>query len=125
MSEKITIEVSDLSKVSDGYHTVAELYDHRQLLWIALALQPDFAATSFLIRDHLEGWDLIVHHDYREQTQEQPYLHGDMSYHVQIKFRPLYEGKLTEVAKYTWDGHTSNDVLTRLVNICKLSKGAR
>ena len=38
MSDKITIEVSDLSKVSDGYRTIAELYDHRCLLFINLAI---------------------------------------------------------------------------------------
>ena len=36
MADKITVEVSDLSKVSDGFHTIQELYEHRVILFIAL-----------------------------------------------------------------------------------------
>lgn len=121
--EKITIEVAELSKVSDGYHTIAELYDHRCLLWILLLLQPQMRGPSYWVREHFAGWDLLVYTDYSEQTQEEPYLHRQLSYHVPAKYRPLYEGKLTETgANNAYDGHTSKDVLERLEAICLRTK---
>lgn len=108
---------------SDGYHTFDELYDHRCLLWIALILQPAIAPTSYWVREHFAGWDLLVHTDYSEQSQEQPYLHNQLSYHVPAKYRELYEGKITETgANNAYDGHTSKDVLQRLAAICRRTK---
>lgn len=115
------MDTEDKSQISDGYHTFAELYDHRNLLWINLCLRLPRKST-FWLADHYPGWDLLVHVDYSQQTQEQPYLHGQMSYHVESKYRHLYESKLTQVESYSWDGHTSADVLKRLYDLANNSK---
>ena len=105
MSDKITIEVSDLSKVSDGYHTIAELYEHRVLLWINLVLKYAIKDAAYH-PNHYEGWDLLSTFT----------KHGQISYHVQSKYRYLYESKLPidPELRYKFDGHTSQDVLKRL-----------
>lgn len=110
MADKITIEVSDLSKVSDGYHTISELYDHRCLLWIVfLLIKPAGMGTPFFVKDHYEGWDLLG---------AGGLVSKQVSYHVPMKYRPLYEGKLEQRlnidTEKTYDGHTAADVLERL-----------
>jgi hypothetical protein len=87
--------------ISDGYHTFDELYEHRCLLYINLVLAIGGGALK---RDHFPGWDCI----YFETA------HGQVSYHVPVKMRVLYEGKMHEDADYQYDGHTSSDTLERL-----------
>lgn len=92
--------------ISDGYHTFAELYEHRCLLFINLILtdrknaywKPDF-----------EGWDCI----YWESPE------GQISYHVPTRFRSLYEKKIEKHDIHVWDGHTSGDVVKRLAEIAR------
>ncbi len=116
MSEKTFKIVND--DISDGYHTFDELYDHRNMLWISLALMMDDRSDFKVewVREHFAGWDLIVVEDYSRQTQEMPYEHKQLSYHVPAKLRPLYEARLKEIAAmdHKFDGHTSQDVLARL-----------
>lgn len=58
--------------------------------------------------------------DYSKQTQHQPYLHAQLSYHVPNKHRALYEKlECKDAANHKWDGHTSDDVLNRLMELCK------
>lgn len=63
MTEGITVNDNfipcDPSKVSDGYHTFEELYDHRCLLFIQLiGLLPAFSFASYCHSDETvwEGW---------------------------------------------------------------------
>lgn len=123
MSDKITIEVSDLSKVSDGYHTIAELYDHRCLLFINLALlHYNNDGCVYWVKEHYEGWDLLLMKE--TESDIAPYHHYQISYHIPIKYRNLYRTKLPEVlpAKHHWDGHSSQDVLERLVKYARKAK---
>lgn len=104
--------------ISDGYHTFGELYDHRNTLFIALcALLPIVGAfnSCFWIKDHLEGWDLIV------ATVDDDVPHGfQISYHVPNTFRHLYSDWCEKpITDYQFDGHTSADVLDRLVLLIK------
>lgn len=112
MSKKFEIVGSDLS---DGYHTFDELYEHRCLLWIALILYGGHPGHAVLCKDHFEGWDLIACGNILSG--------GQMSYHVPVKFRHLYEGKIEEKSKElierVFDGHTSKDVLDRLETWCR------
>lgn len=97
--------------ISDGFHTFGELYDHRCLLWILLVLNSDFKNYAYWLKDHYEGWDgIVVQHP-----------QGQLSYHVSVKFRHLYESKLLlRLEKnHVYDGHTSADVLKRLEAIIK------
>ena len=104
-----TFQIKD-NDIFDGYHTFDELYDHRCLLFIVyLLLKNPFGC--FWIREHFPGWDLLV---IESDTV------GQISYHVPVKFRPLYENALAErgAKDYKYDGHTSQDVITRLIQLC-------
>lgn len=104
--DKITIEVSDLSKVSDGYHTIEELYDHRCVLWINLCLLINERQSykCYLVKDHYSGWFLLGMETHA----------GQISYHCPNKFLVYVEGKIEERPDIIFDGHTSQDVLHRL-----------
>ena len=109
---KITIEGENL-KVSDGYHTIEELYEHRILLFIALCKQ-------YRTHNHYQTWMSLKHSD--GSSFKGWFIMGinedkgkQISYHLPIRFWL----ECTEVARVLenapiWDGHTSNDVLERL-----------
>ena len=90
---------------SDGYHTFNELYDHRCLLWINYCLtNPE---KVYLVENHFDGWFLLG----KETT------YGQISYHCPNKFFNLVEK--FERRHPEFDGHTSNDVINRLVDMAK------
>lgn len=97
--------------ISDGYHTFDELYEHRCLLWINLVLS-GYAGEAFYVKDHFEGWDLIGAGNNHT---------GQISYHVPAKYRGLYAEKLKAKtiaqAEALFDGHTSIQVIERLVRL--------
>lgn len=95
-----TFQIVD-GDLSDGYHTFDELYEHRCLLFINLVLT---YGQGYLKRDHFEGWDCLY--------WEAPF--GQISYHVPVKMRVFYVGKVTEAPDHKYDGHTPLDVLDRL-----------
>lgn len=119
---QIDFQVADLSGVSDGFHTIAELYDHRITLYIALckALNGDlervldgngYGQRVWRSKTHgdgkpaYEGWFIM---GIGKKSGEQ------ISYHI-----PLDRWDETNFAETLeqapeWDGHTSADVLERL-----------
>ena len=90
-------------KISDGYHTFNELYDHRVLLWICVV---NFTPQkAYLIKEHYPGWFLLG-----LETSK-----GQISYHCPNKYLNLIHNEIKELANDTnYDGHTSNDVIKRL-----------
>ena len=94
-------------ETSDGYHTFNELYDHRCLLFIAWVISDGKPGYSYWLKEHFKGWDLIVCNIKGV---------GQVSYHVPIKYRALYEKQLPihTLEQHEYDGHTSTDVLKRL-----------
>lgn len=117
MSDKIIIDVDNLNKVSDGYHTIEELYQHRQLLFIALVLALRERVISYVVYDHMPDWDLIVVEFCWGNPVYTPGKHIEqISYHVQTKHRIRYMGKIKKRTSdhHHYDGHDSNDVLMRL-----------
>lgn len=124
----LDIEIEDYSKVSDGYHTISELYDHRITLFIALcrAIQ-GWKYQSGARNERTDGYAKIV-------TRSK--LHSDGSSYdgwfllsiekadgIQISYHiPLNRWDETDFADtlsiaYRWDEHTSKDVLERLKKI--------
>jgi hypothetical protein len=86
--------------ISDGYHTFEELYDHRCLLFINLCMvQPEKCA--YKLDSEFDGWPAL----YLELPS------GQISYHVPIKFLPLFSDKIKRADNYLYDGHKSEDVL--------------
>lgn len=91
----------EIGDVSDGYHTFNELYDHRNLIFIALCLQMPEKARW---KPHYPGWPVLF--------LELP--HAQISYHVQDKYLHLFAYKIERDDTYVWDGHSAEDVLGRL-----------
>ena len=122
---QITAVVTDLSKVSDGFHTIAELYDHRITLYIALAKALNKQMAEQM---HDDTSDMHAYSVWRSKTHSDGksaydgwfimgigMLKGNqISYHI-----PLSRWDETNFAETLekapeWDGHTSADVLERL-----------
>lgn len=98
-------------RVSDGYHTFSELYDHRMILSsIILNLHPDISWKSKL---HCDGTmfgddNFIVGIDTPE---------GQYTYHYKSEFWDMFKVKeLDRAPKY--DGHKPSDI-TRLFSLLR------
>ena len=106
-------------QVSDGYHTMDELYDHRIELFIALCRilsgYDDFQFTCQVWKSkrHADGelcfgtGTQFVMGIYKENGRQ-------MSYHLPIeRWNDVPLAQELEKAPI-WDGHTSDDVIKRL-----------
>ena len=99
----------DVDKISDGYHTFADLYEQRLILSAALAKNNPHAWKSKRHEDGSVpfggGWFIMgFDTDY-----------GCYTYHYELKDWVLFHCKELEKGK-PWDGHTSKDV-RRLLSI--------
>lgn len=103
------IDAADVEKMSDGYHTFADLYEQRLILSAALAKNNPHAWKSKRHEDGNVpfggGW-FIMGFD----TDE-----GCYTYHYELKDWDLFQCKELDKGK-PWDGHTSKDV-RRLLSI--------
>ena len=103
------IPTADVEKMSDGYHTFADLYEQRLILSAALAKNNPNAWKSKRHEDGSVpfggGW-FIMGFD----TDE-----GCYTYHYELKDWDLFQCKELDKGK-PWDGHTSKDV-RRLLSI--------
>lgn len=99
----------DVEKMSDGYHTFADLYEQRLILSAALAKNNPYAWKSKRHEDGSVpfggGW-FIMGFDTGE---------GCYTYHYELKDWDLFQCKELDKGK-PWDGHTSKDV-RRLLSI--------
>lgn len=99
----------DVEKMSDGYHTFADLYEQRLILSAALAKNNPHAWKSKRHEDGSVpfggGW-FIMGFD----TDE-----GCYTYHYELKDWDLFQCKELDKGR-PWDGHTSRDV-RRLLSI--------
>lgn len=105
----MAIPAVDIEKMSDGYHTFADLYEQRLILSAALAKNNPHAWKSKRHEDGSVpfggGW-FIMGFD----TDE-----GCYTYHYELKDWDLFQCKELDKGK-PWDGHTSKDV-RRLLSI--------
>lgn len=103
------MDAADVEKMSDGYHTFADLYEQRLILSAALAKNNPNAWKSKRHEDGSVpfggGW-FIMGFD----TDE-----GCYTYHYELKDWDLFQCKELDKGK-PWDGHTSKDV-RRLLSI--------
>lgn len=108
-SDVIGEPAADVEKISDGYHTFADLYEQRLILSAALAKNNPHAWKSKRHEDGSVpfggGW-FIMGFD----TDE-----GCYTYHYELKDWVLFQCKELDKGK-PWDGHTSKDV-RRLLSI--------
>ncbi len=106
---KLKVNCKNTGFISDGYHTFDELYKHRILLYLALLkASPEFT-----------GWKAQKHHD--GTSYDGWFLVGcevdgkQISYHLPDSYWELARLPEYEFAPVKFDGHSSNDVLDRLI----------
>lgn len=100
--------VESLKDVSDGYHTIDELYQHRILLFLLLCKTSSYVCYY---KEDPNAPDWVIVYLYLTPGNTQ------ISYHVPKTYLPAIKKFATEDHDHKWDGHTSNDVLARLEEI--------
>jgi hypothetical protein len=110
----VLIQSMDKSKISDGYHTFGELYDHRNMLFVNLC--------KLLKKQDFHVWRSIKHSD---GSMDKDWFimginkgHGNqITYHLPISMwdSTMWAETLDKAPDY--DGHSSKDVLTRLTTL--------
>lgn len=98
--------------LSDGYHTFAELYEHRHALFAALCRSTrEYSWKSRLHSDgsSYHGWFIA---GINEEKGEQ------ITYHVPLKHWKAFDVEELDKAP-DFDGHTAKDVLRRLARVWK------
>lgn len=110
--DTLTVEC-DTGKVSDGYHTFDELYDHRCHLFVALMRSnPEISWRAKRHHDgsSFDGWFIA--------GMDLPA--GAITYHLPISMWGLLDGagiyKMDTAPE--WDGHTAADVVSRIAEWC-------
>ncbi len=93
---------------SDGYHTFNELYEHRCLLYLTWLFESN--RQVLWVAEHYKGWDLVASNVGMNQ----------ISYHIPMKYRKFLEARYPQGKRDSlesvYDGHTSHDVIQRLLN---------
>ena len=113
----IQMEGIDTNKISDGYHTFDDLYKHRTMLFMVVC-------RLAVENGGFECWKSIKHNDGSEyegwfimglKSDANPEF--NVTYHLPMTcFVDCYFADTISEAP-EWDGHTSNDVLTRLIKM--------
>lgn len=103
-SEKFEIEGE--IEASDSYHSFDELYAHRIMLFLVLMNQNK--AIAWKSRKNKEGdvWEGWFVGGLELST-------GQITYHIPDEFWDVLNG-VEEKERSIWDGHVSNDVISRL-----------
>lgn len=112
----ITIEVDDVGKVSDGYHTFNELYEHRTVLFIAFVTALKGQYHPFKTRLHEDGTMFPGMFMVGLKLPE-----GQISYHLEERWWGLCEDLPERNRAPRFDGHDSHEVLARLSSWIRLS----
>lgn len=126
---QFVVEIPAL-EVSDGYHTMSELYEHRYALFCALVKIYDNYITP-LQNSRVKCWKSLKHED--GTMFENSFIAGltfyersfnptikatekHITYHIPLNWWDKF--KVIEVPNAPkWDGHTSNDVIKRLMEL--------
>ena len=118
VQEKINnLSDEDKNKLSDGYHTFWELYEHRCMLWIKLCM---ICANSspyeeiWMSKKHSDGskieWWFVL------WMWKDAWI--QITYHLPMKYFGMCKMFAKEKLKaHKFDWHTSRDVLNRLENL--------
>lgn len=111
------------TEMSDGYHTMNELYEHRIALFAALCKLYDGYITPLNTR--VKCWKSKFHHDGTSfegwfiagmLIREFDGTDSQISYHIPNRLWNRFN--VMELRKGPiWDGHTSKDVIERLYKL--------
>ena len=110
----------DNMQVSDGFHTIDELYEHRIRLWITLCRYFIQGKASY---DSRNVWISKLHSN--GSSFDGRFIMGigrekgnQITYHLPISYWKECEKTAQVLEKAPeYDGHTSDDVLGRLKNL--------
>lgn len=109
----------DKGEISDGYHTFNELYEHRIALFIALC--HIYSNDGYQPANKRMVWKSKVHSD--GSSMDGWFIAGigvfegeQISYHLSMDKWDILHAKELEKAP-SWDGHTSKDVVKRLMEL--------
>lgn len=108
---------TSLGEVSDGYHTFNELYDYRMALNAALFNEWQFSdnITVCKSKKHSDG-ELVFGGEWFIVVAELPT--GQISFHYEEKHWDLFNIPEVELSP-TYDGHTPQEALERLIEFVK------
>jgi hypothetical protein len=100
-------------EISDGYHTFAELYEHRHSLM--LALMHSLSSLSWFSRRHADGELPFGDNKWFIVGIQLPT--GPITYHLPIRLFDLARktGAQELETGRPWDGHTADEVVSRLL----------
>ena len=108
----------DVQDLSDGRHSFADLYEHRSVLFLCLIsslFEPGFN-PKYKIRKSKLHFDGTSFEGYFIVMVTNVALGEQISYHLETKkYWDLCDFQEVEFAP-EWDGHTSDDVVTRLIS---------
>ena len=111
--------LDERGRISDGYHTFDELYEHRIELWITLCRMFRYKINGNGI--HRDVWKTRFHSDgsyidgwFVLGLGNNSYYGPQITYHLPISKWDECSFADTLDKAPEWDGHTSVDVLQRL-----------
>jgi hypothetical protein len=113
MQEKMRdlIKAAKADSRKDQYHSMDELYLHRNLLFAFIAMTGEFKCEKSPVKD---GWFIL-------RVYIPP--KGQIAYHLSEHFFPLLQGVPTlseDEFEEKWDGHGSWDTVDRLIEWIEL-----
>lgn len=122
LGKSIQAAGGDDMQVSDGFHTMDELYDHRIALWIAVC--SIVSQVNALFNTPKDVWRSKNHSDGLPAFGGEWFVLGmgkaaglQITYHLPIKRWGETEFAETLEKAPEFDGHTSSDVLDRLAKL--------
>lgn len=109
--------MTNTTEQGDGYHTFAELYDHRHSL--CLALMKTMPELSWYSKRHEDGELCFGNEEWFIVGVDLP--NGTITYHLPVKLWSIVQktgARELDTGKH-WDGHSPNDVVQRLKQFAK------
>ena len=106
---------ADTNQISDGYHTFEQLYEHRIELWIAFCNKVGMVYKGYYFwksKTHCDGskWDGWFISGVETKKGKQITYHLPEKYWDMLKYPQIRT--LKKAPEY--DGHTPDDVISRL-----------
>lgn len=114
--------------ISDGYHTISELYDHRRALTVALTKFIELYKMYFDSQGELRAFRSLRHKDgtmfdgyfivgigyYVDQVDD---FVSKITYHYDLIYWDQFDHCVTLERAPEYDGHTGQDVIERLLKL--------
>lgn len=120
--ELVLIECADSRKLSDGYHTMAELYQHRRALTAVLAACAAGMGDSWRSKRHHPDDSPMFEGGYFIVGINLPNT-GPITYHYRLEHWDDFAAvpELEHAPK--WDGATPDDTVTRCLELARQIAG--